>query len=91
MRWAANSGSVTPPKHATRQQYKQATALEALVGPAGTNMLCKGHTHSTDDIGGGVVSGCGGFRFPVPFGKPRLRFTPECSRVGNRLCCHECL
>jgi hypothetical protein len=31
MRWAANSSSVTPPKHATRQQYKQATALEALV------------------------------------------------------------
>lgn len=31
MRWAANSSSVAPPKHATRQQYKQATALEALV------------------------------------------------------------
>lgn len=35
MRWAANSSSVAPPKHATRQQYKQATALEALVGVAG--------------------------------------------------------
>jgi hypothetical protein len=32
LRWAANSSSVAPPKHATRQQYKQATALEALVG-----------------------------------------------------------
>jgi hypothetical protein len=31
MRWAGNSSSVAPPKHATRQQYKQATALEALV------------------------------------------------------------
>lgn len=32
LRWASNSSTVTPPKHASRQQYKQATALEALVG-----------------------------------------------------------
>jgi 23S rRNA maturation mini-RNase III len=32
MRWAANSNVVSPPKHANRQLYKQATALEALVG-----------------------------------------------------------
>eukprot|EP00882_Tetradesmus_deserticola_P002607 GHRQ01002772.1.p1 GENE.GHRQ01002772.1~~GHRQ01002772.1.p1 ORF type:complete len:288 (+),score=87.78 GHRQ01002772.1:235-1098(+) len=31
MRWATNSASVAPPSHATRQQYKQATAVEALV------------------------------------------------------------
>jgi hypothetical protein len=31
MRWAANSNVVSPPKHASRQLYKQATALEALV------------------------------------------------------------
>lgn len=35
LRWAANSSSVAPPKHATRQQYKQATALEALVSTRG--------------------------------------------------------
>eukprot|EP00878_Enallax_costatus_P036813 GHUV01041375.1.p2 GENE.GHUV01041375.1~~GHUV01041375.1.p2 ORF type:complete len:202 (+),score=44.64 GHUV01041375.1:506-1111(+) len=33
MRWATNSSSVAPPAHATRQQYKQATAVETLVGP----------------------------------------------------------
>ena len=31
LRWASNSSAVRPPPHATRQQYKQATALEALV------------------------------------------------------------
>eukprot|EP00775_Hariotina_reticulata_P012723 gene12723-12853_t len=31
LRWACNSSSVTPPGHATRRQYKQATALEVLV------------------------------------------------------------
>lgn len=31
MRWAANNSTVAPPKQATRLQYKQATALEALV------------------------------------------------------------
>jgi 23S rRNA maturation mini-RNase III len=31
LRWGCNSSSVTPPAHATRQQYKQATALEVLV------------------------------------------------------------
>lgn len=31
MRWATNSSSVAPPPHATRQQYKQATAVETLV------------------------------------------------------------
>jgi len=45
MRWAANSSSVAPPKHATRQQYKQATALEALVGPVGTKHALQGGTH----------------------------------------------
>ncbi|WIA09907.1 hypothetical protein OEZ85_010121 [Tetradesmus obliquus] len=31
LRWASNSASVAPPPHASRQQYKQATAVEALV------------------------------------------------------------
>lgn len=31
LRWASNSTAVRPPPHATRQQYKHATALEALV------------------------------------------------------------
>jgi hypothetical protein len=31
LRWAANSTTNAPPPHATRLQYKQATAVEALV------------------------------------------------------------
>jgi hypothetical protein len=31
VRWATNSATVAPPAHATRAQYKQATAVEALV------------------------------------------------------------
>jgi 23S rRNA maturation mini-RNase III len=42
MRWATNSASVAPPSHATRQQYKQATAVEALVRePAEQWWLCR--------------------------------------------------
>eukprot|EP00879_Flechtneria_rotunda_P014825 GHRR01015489.1.p1 GENE.GHRR01015489.1~~GHRR01015489.1.p1 ORF type:complete len:189 (+),score=52.85 GHRR01015489.1:224-790(+) len=31
MRWASNNTSVAPPPHATRQEYKHATAVEVLV------------------------------------------------------------
>jgi hypothetical protein len=41
VRWATNSASVAPPSHATRQQYKQATAVEALVRAASrTHAAC---------------------------------------------------
>jgi 23S rRNA maturation mini-RNase III len=31
LRWAANSATVAAPRHATRLQYKKATAVEVLV------------------------------------------------------------
>jgi 23S rRNA maturation mini-RNase III len=43
MRWAANSNVVSPPKHANRQQYKQATALEALVRVQSSTVATKQH------------------------------------------------
>jgi hypothetical protein len=39
LRWAANSTTNSPPSHATRQQYKQATAVEALVS-RGSSRAC---------------------------------------------------
>jgi hypothetical protein len=39
LRWAANSATVAAPRHATRLQYKKATAVEVLVRTRGASWL----------------------------------------------------
>jgi 23S rRNA maturation mini-RNase III len=42
LRWAANSATVSAPPHATRLQYKKATAVEVLVRCGCCQQLLRG-------------------------------------------------